>query len=169
MASVLAVGPKVRGFKPGRGLWIFKGHNNPQHVFLERGKIFFEVRRKIFLRPNSSFPSPSSSCFATRWLLVRLPESSGGRIMSLPYRYHSTMVFHAHVSPGDEQLARWWPQFKNLVTPHRHEQFWNKRHSDCGIWLKLTSKSRNLNFSNLNLLVRKFYTLLSDSVSVQGQ
>jgi hypothetical protein len=37
MAIVLAVGPKVRGFKPGRGLWIFKGDNNPQYVVLERG------------------------------------------------------------------------------------------------------------------------------------
>jgi hypothetical protein len=26
MASVLAIGPKVRGFTPGRGRWIFKGN-----------------------------------------------------------------------------------------------------------------------------------------------
>jgi hypothetical protein len=26
---VLATGPKVRGFKPGRGRWIFKGDKNP--------------------------------------------------------------------------------------------------------------------------------------------
>jgi hypothetical protein len=29
MVSVLATGPKVRGFKPGRGRWIFKGDKNP--------------------------------------------------------------------------------------------------------------------------------------------
>jgi hypothetical protein len=27
--SVLATGPKVRGFKPGRGQWTFKGDKNP--------------------------------------------------------------------------------------------------------------------------------------------
>jgi hypothetical protein len=27
--SMLAAGPKVRGFKPGRGRWIFKGDKNP--------------------------------------------------------------------------------------------------------------------------------------------
>jgi hypothetical protein len=29
VVSVLATGPKVRGFNPGRGRWIFKGDNNP--------------------------------------------------------------------------------------------------------------------------------------------
>jgi hypothetical protein len=29
VVSVLATGPKVRGFSPGRGRWIFKGDKNP--------------------------------------------------------------------------------------------------------------------------------------------
>jgi hypothetical protein len=29
MVTVLAIGPKVRGFKPGRERWISKGDNNP--------------------------------------------------------------------------------------------------------------------------------------------
>jgi hypothetical protein len=29
MNSVLATGPKVRGFDPDRGRWIFKGDKNP--------------------------------------------------------------------------------------------------------------------------------------------
>jgi hypothetical protein len=29
VASVLAIGPKVRGFKPGRERWIFNGDKNP--------------------------------------------------------------------------------------------------------------------------------------------
>jgi hypothetical protein len=37
VVSVLATGPKVRGFNPGRGRWIFKGDKNPQHNFLRRG------------------------------------------------------------------------------------------------------------------------------------
>jgi hypothetical protein len=28
MVSVLAIGPKVRGFKPGRGRWVFKCYKN---------------------------------------------------------------------------------------------------------------------------------------------
>jgi hypothetical protein len=35
--SVLAIGPNVRGFKPGQGRWIFKVDKNPQHAFLRRG------------------------------------------------------------------------------------------------------------------------------------
>jgi len=36
-ASVLAFSTQVRGFKPGRSRWIFKGEKNPQHAFLRRG------------------------------------------------------------------------------------------------------------------------------------
>jgi hypothetical protein len=34
VVSVLATGPKVRGFDPDRGRWIFKGDKNPAHNFL---------------------------------------------------------------------------------------------------------------------------------------
>jgi hypothetical protein len=37
MVSVLATGPKVRGFDPDRGRWIFKGDKNPEHNFLRKG------------------------------------------------------------------------------------------------------------------------------------
>jgi hypothetical protein len=37
MVSVLAIGPKVRRFKLGRGRWNFKGDKNPQHAFFQRG------------------------------------------------------------------------------------------------------------------------------------
>jgi hypothetical protein len=33
VVSVLATGPKVRGFKSVRGQWIFKSDKNPQHHF----------------------------------------------------------------------------------------------------------------------------------------
>jgi hypothetical protein len=35
VVSVLATGPKVRGFDPDRGRWIF--YKNPEHHFLRRG------------------------------------------------------------------------------------------------------------------------------------
>jgi hypothetical protein len=37
VTSVLAIGPTVIGFIPGRGRWIFKGDKNTQHAFLWRG------------------------------------------------------------------------------------------------------------------------------------
>jgi hypothetical protein len=36
MVSVLDIEPKVCGFKPCRGQWIFKGDNIPQHAFIGR-------------------------------------------------------------------------------------------------------------------------------------
>jgi hypothetical protein len=33
VVSVLATDPKVRGFDPDRGRWIFKGDKNPEHHF----------------------------------------------------------------------------------------------------------------------------------------
>jgi hypothetical protein len=32
VVSVLAIGHKVRGFKSGRGRWIFMGDKNPEHA-----------------------------------------------------------------------------------------------------------------------------------------
>jgi hypothetical protein len=39
---------------------------------------------------------------------------------SFPCRYHYTMVLHAHITPGDEQQARSWPQFRGVVSAHQH-------------------------------------------------
>jgi hypothetical protein len=36
MVSVLAIGPKVRGFQPSWGREIFKGDKNQQHDYLQR-------------------------------------------------------------------------------------------------------------------------------------
>jgi hypothetical protein len=41
MVSVIAIGPTVRGLRPGRGQWIFMGDINPQHTFLRRGSKAF--------------------------------------------------------------------------------------------------------------------------------
>jgi hypothetical protein len=37
VVSVLAIGPQVRGFRPGVGDGYFKGDKNPQNAFLWRG------------------------------------------------------------------------------------------------------------------------------------
>jgi hypothetical protein len=36
VVNVLVIGPKFRGFKPGRGWWAFKGDKNPHHAFFRR-------------------------------------------------------------------------------------------------------------------------------------
>jgi hypothetical protein len=36
IVSMLAIGPKVQGIKPGSGQWIFKGDKIQQHAFLRR-------------------------------------------------------------------------------------------------------------------------------------
>jgi hypothetical protein len=37
LVSVLTIGLEVRGIKPCRGRWIFKGDKNPQYTFHRRG------------------------------------------------------------------------------------------------------------------------------------
>jgi hypothetical protein len=49
MISILAIGPKVRGFKPGRGRWIFKGDKN-QWTDFYAGEV-----------------KPSAPCFKSSW------------------------------------------------------------------------------------------------------
>jgi hypothetical protein len=45
VVSVLATGPKVRGFDPDRVRWIFKGDKNPEHNFLRRIELVMSVSK----------------------------------------------------------------------------------------------------------------------------
>jgi hypothetical protein len=45
---MLAIGPKVRGFKPGRGRLIFKSGKNPYHFFLQKGNNSVGPMSKVF-------------------------------------------------------------------------------------------------------------------------
>jgi hypothetical protein len=40
----------------------------------------------------------------------------------LPRQYHSTLVVHRHYHLGDERQARWWLQFREIISPYQHEQ-----------------------------------------------
>jgi hypothetical protein len=55
MVSVLAIGPKVRGFKPGPGLYIFKGDKNPQQAFLRKGSKAIVPTSKILRHVKNHF------------------------------------------------------------------------------------------------------------------
>jgi hypothetical protein len=38
-------------------------------------------------------------------------------------QYHAIMAFHTYIYHlGDERLACWWPQFRNIISRHEHEQ-----------------------------------------------
>jgi hypothetical protein len=90
------MGPKVRGFKPGRGRWIlraiqirsttsFGGEEKlsvPCRKILQDVKEPFEVWRKILRKDKFIIPFANFSCFATKCLPVGFPQSSGGRIRS---------------------------------------------------------------------------------------
>jgi hypothetical protein len=47
---VLAIEPKIRGFKAGRRRWIFKGDKGPKHDFLRR-------ESKAFYPMSQDFPA----------------------------------------------------------------------------------------------------------------
>jgi hypothetical protein len=57
-------------------------------------------------------------------LLVRLPESYGGRIRSIPQPATSSSSWLSTLTyrPGDEQQTRCWPRFWDVVSSHRHDQ-----------------------------------------------
>jgi hypothetical protein len=112
----------------------FKGDKNPQHAFIRRGskavrsclKILhvessLEVFTKILRKTKFLIYLSSSSCFATRWLIIGLQESSGGRIRFSPGDFippwFSMLICHLR----NEYYSRWWPQFRDIDSPHRHE------------------------------------------------
>jgi hypothetical protein len=114
MVSVLAIEPKVRGFKPGRGDGFFRAIeirstsclggevklSAPCSKILRHvKKVTCKYEQKYFARSNSNIPFESSSCF--------LLDDSAGMIVKralvdetwvfLCWLYF-TMVLHAHIS-----------------------------------------------------------------------
>jgi hypothetical protein len=100
MVSVLAIGPKVRGFKPGRGdglLRATKIHSTsslgreikpeaPWRKILRHAKITCKYEQKYLARQNQSFHSPIPHACYQMFLLVGLQESSGGWVRSFPVK-----------------------------------------------------------------------------------
>jgi hypothetical protein len=126
---VLAIGLKVYGFKTDRGRWIYKGDKNPLHVFLRRTqpsapccKILQRIKEpfEIVRRPNSSPPSPVHSALLLGDCFQECQRALVNESGAFPCRCHSTSVIH-----GDDQKARWWPQFRDVVSPHRHDHHYH--------------------------------------------
>jgi hypothetical protein len=122
MVSVLAIRPKIRGFKPGRGcefLRVIKIHCSPSfgrevkplvscREILRHVKMACKYEEKYFARPNPSFPSTVPPVCYQMTLLIGLPEISGARIRNFPL----TTTFHRG-SPSScitwrMKIGRWW-------------------------------------------------------------
>jgi hypothetical protein len=94
MVSVLAIGPKVRGFKPGRGRWILRAIKSAARLPSERKqsrrthvvdlrhvKKPYEHNRCSSAKFSAHVSHPRFTCFVTRCLLALLTDVPGGRIM----------------------------------------------------------------------------------------
>jgi hypothetical protein len=125
VVSVLATGPKGRGFRPGRGDGFlraikirsthFFGWEVKPEVLCRNGmlKIPWDIS---YTSMQNSHSSCSSSYLPKMSLLVGLPESSGGRVRSYPERASSLPSLSMLTSPG-----RWW-KFWDIVSPHHNHQ-----------------------------------------------
>jgi hypothetical protein len=115
VVSVLAIGCKVCGFKPGRGCWIFKADINPQYPFLRRGsrkilqhvKKRFEVRKRYFEGQNS-FPSPVSPDLLLHNSTVRIVKE----LLWINQEFSLSISFH-HSSPWS--YIRWGMKLGPMV------------------------------------------------------
>jgi hypothetical protein len=103
VVSVLATEPKGRGFKSGRGggyLMAIKICSTPSFgcevkLDIPRRKISRHVKDpfEVFQILLGKILTPSSippTCL--RYLLVGLPESSGGRVTSYPHHHHGSYI-----------------------------------------------------------------------------
>jgi hypothetical protein len=89
VVSVLATGPKVCGFKPGRGRWILRvikfvarlpSEEKSHVVDLRHVKEPYEYDRCSSAKFSGHVSHPRFTCFATRCLLALLTDVSGGQI-----------------------------------------------------------------------------------------
>jgi hypothetical protein len=117
MVSVLAIRPKVRGFKPGRGhgflraikirsMSSFGGEVNPSapcRKNLRHVKEPYEYERQNYADKTHHLLSPHRLILISYYmaLQVGLPESAlVDESGILPYRHYPTMVLYAHTSRG---------------------------------------------------------------------
>jgi hypothetical protein len=131
MISILVIGPKVRRFKPSWGntflkeikIWSmpsFKGEVTPSapilwhienHFYEQR---YFEGQIHHILCQVPDLLLDDTAGRTARELLWTNQEFSPVNIIP---PWFSMLIYHL----GDEQQACWWPQFRDVVSPHQHD------------------------------------------------
>jgi hypothetical protein len=61
--------------------------------------------------------SPCEICGGRRGTGTGFP-----RVLGSPRQYHSNVALGSIYHMGGKQQACWWPQFRDIVSCHRHEQ-----------------------------------------------
>jgi hypothetical protein len=74
---------------------------------------------------------------------------TAGRIMSFPCRYHSTLIHHAHMSPGKWTIGPRWPQFRDVVSLHRHHHHQGSDWDRSFCWVKDRDEVVGTHLSNV--------------------
>jgi hypothetical protein len=77
--------------------------------------------QRYFTRQNSKFPLPVNPALLLDDFTDRLLKRSGGQIKISPVNIILPWFFMLIYHLGDEQEACWWPQFKDIVSPHLHD------------------------------------------------
>jgi hypothetical protein len=78
--------------------------------------------KETFRRLNASFPLHVAPDLLLDDSTGIERESSSGQIRSFPLSislHHGFCVLIYHV--GDEQQAHWWLKFRDVVSPHQHD------------------------------------------------
>jgi hypothetical protein len=138
VVTVLATGPKSRGFKPGRGDGFLRAIKIPQRNFLRMGSkaershvarfyAMLKIRWRIsdtdmqnshsFVQSSYSLPDVSA-CKTARELWWTTQEFSPGGIIT-------TMAVHAHISPGGWTIGPLVAAVLGQASPH-HDQSINQ-------------------------------------------
>jgi hypothetical protein len=121
MASVLTIGPKVRGFKPGLGRRIFKGDKNPQHFFLRRGTL---SRWPHVLRFYAVLKIPAK-CDR---------DTTSAKFKDIFCKYPSSLL---DVSAATREY--WWMKHKWLELIYGHTQYIRKWPQSMGRFIRYHS------------------------------
>jgi hypothetical protein len=133
VVSVLSIEPRGPGFKPGRGdgffraikirstpsLWGVVKSETPCRKILHV-KITRKHEQKDFAKPDSfASPVPPACYQMTTGRIARKLCWTNYEFSSVDIipPWFSVLIYHL----GDEQWARWWPQFRDVVSPRRHD------------------------------------------------
>jgi hypothetical protein len=113
VVSVLATGPKVRGFDPDRGRWIFKGDKNPYHNFLRKPSV--ACRR-------------FTACKRT-WIELVVSVSKIQAVISHPSFLNACQMALAVSSGSSKNLCGQWAghSLQNAHLPTRKPSGWNPK------------------------------------------